>query len=107
MPRRVTGTAVLLAARRRGATLEHTSRGLAHPRTSAALAGAIVILGGTEDWLDLFPRHPTRWSNTGSGRGNAREDKRLSLRMLCCSLQRKMDRTTGPCFVHLSSQGDL
>ena len=86
-------------------------RGLAHPRSSASSVrsgvGAIVILGGTEYWLDIFPRHPTRLSNTGSGRGNAREDKRLSLRMLCCSLHRKMDRTTGPFFVHLSSHGDL
>src|SRR5215470_3579841 len=86
-------------------------RGLAHPRSSASSVrsgvGAIVILGGTEYWVDIFPRHPTRLSNTESGRGNAREDKRLSLRMLCLSLQRTMDRTTGPCFVHLSSHGDL
>jgi len=56
MLRPVTGTAVLLAARRRVATLENTPRGFAHPRSSAASVrsgvGAIVILGGTEYWLD-------------------------------------------------------
>ena len=67
MPRPVTGTAVLLAARRRVATLENTSRGLAHPRSSASSVrsgvGAIVILGSTEYWLDIFLRHPTSLSN--------------------------------------------